>query len=142
MKLYESGAYLINGTDIVADGADAAAQLKAKVGKEISRDEARKETIAYSILNSHNTSGNMDELKIKFDKLTSHDITFVGIYEDTSPACVSMIGNAVSEPPPLTSGLPFSSFASFKTGGKSFIWRATSSESMIFAARSSRRLCK
>ena len=81
MKLYESGAYLINGTDIVADGADAAAQLKAKVGKEISRDEARKETIAYSILNSHNTSGNMDELKIKFDKLTSHDITFVGIIQ-------------------------------------------------------------
>ena len=81
MKLYESGAYLINGTDIISDGADAAAQVKAKIGREVSKDEAKKETIAYSILNSHNTSGNMDELKIKFDKLTSHDITFVGIIQ-------------------------------------------------------------
>lgn len=59
-----------------------AAKLKQAVGGHIpSREEAAKETIAYSILKDHNTSGTMDKLKIKFDKLTSHDITFVGIIQ-------------------------------------------------------------
>lgn len=81
INLYDSGVYLVNGTEIVADGADAAAELKAKTGKEICKEQAAKGTIAYRILEEHNTSGNMEKLKIKFDKLTSHDITFVGIIQ-------------------------------------------------------------
>ena len=81
IQLTQGGAYLLNGTEIVPDGADAAAQIKNKTGQEISSSEAAKNTIAYGILESHNTSGNMEKLKIKFDKLTSHDITFVGIIQ-------------------------------------------------------------
>lgn len=81
VKLYETGAYLVNGTELIADGADASATVKKITGREISREEAAKETIAYGILAQHNTSGNMDKLKVKFDKLTSHDITFVGIIQ-------------------------------------------------------------
>ncbi len=81
IQLSNSGAYLINGTELVFDNADAAAIIAQKTGKNVTEAEARKETIAYGILESHNTSGNMDKLKIKFDKLTSHDITFVGIIQ-------------------------------------------------------------
>ena len=81
IKLYDGGAYLVNGTEIIPDGRDAQAAVKEKTGKNISKEEAAKETIAYRILKEHNTSGNMDKLKIKFDKLTSHDITFVGIIQ-------------------------------------------------------------
>ncbi len=81
IQLMDGGAYLVNGTDIVPDSAQAQAQIKSKIGKEVSKEEAAKETIAYGILKEHNTSGNMDKLKIKFDKLTSHDITFVGIIQ-------------------------------------------------------------
>ena len=81
VTLLEGGAYLVNGTDIVPDNAKAAAAIKAKTGKEVSKEEARRQTIAYGILESHNTSGNMEKLKIRFDKLTSHDITFVGIIQ-------------------------------------------------------------
>ena len=81
IQLSNSGAYLINGTELVYDNADAAAIIAQKTGKNVTEAEARKETIAYGILESHNTSGNMDKLKIKFDKLTSHDITFVGIIQ-------------------------------------------------------------
>ncbi len=81
IELLQSGAYLVNGTEIIADAADATAAVQAKTGKTISKEEAAKNTIAYGILQSHNTSGNMDKLKIRFDKLTSHDITFVGIIQ-------------------------------------------------------------
>ncbi len=81
IQLSEGGAYLVNGTEIIPDGRQAQAEIKSKTGKEISREEAAKQTIAYGILNEHNTSGNMEKLKIKFDKLTSHDITFVGIIQ-------------------------------------------------------------
>lgn len=81
IQLYDTGAYLLNGTDIVADNQDAAAVLASRLGSAPSREEAAKNTIAYSILKNHNTSGNMEKLKIKFDKLTSHDITFVGIIQ-------------------------------------------------------------
>lgn len=82
VKLYDGGAYLVNGTEIVADGQDAAAILKSKLGDCVpSKSEAARNTIAYGILKAHNTSGNMEKLKIKFDKLTSHDITFVGIIQ-------------------------------------------------------------
>lgn len=81
IKLSEGGAYLLHGTEIVPDGAEAAAQIKSRTGREVSKEEAAKNTMAYGILQEHNTSGNMEKLKIKFDKLTSHDITFVGIIQ-------------------------------------------------------------
>ena len=81
MKLYDGGIYLVNESEIVADNADAAAILSGKTGNTPDKEEARKGTLAYNILKDHNTSGNMDELQIKFDKLTSHDITFVGIIQ-------------------------------------------------------------
>ena len=81
IKLSESGAYLINGTEIVYDGGQALSEVSAKTGKSVTKEEAAKGTIAYGILKDHNTSGSMDKLKIKFDKLTSHDITFVGIIQ-------------------------------------------------------------
>ena len=55
--------------------------LKQLTGEVVSKEEASKNTIAYGILRDHNTSGNMEKLQIKFDKLTSHDITFVGIIQ-------------------------------------------------------------
>ena len=81
VKLSSGGAYLINGNEIIEDNAQAAAEVAAKCGFSGSKEDAAKNTIAYSILESHNTSGNMNELTIKFDKLTSHDITFVGIIQ-------------------------------------------------------------
>ena len=81
VKLYEKGIYLVNGTEIVEDGQDAAAVLASKTGNAPTKEEAARGTMAYSILEAHNTSGNMEKLKIKFDKLTSHDITFVGIIQ-------------------------------------------------------------
>lgn len=81
IKLYDGGAYLVNGTEIIPDNNEAQAAIKSKTGKEISKETAARETIAYGILEEHNTSGNMDKLKVKFDKLTSHDITFVGIIQ-------------------------------------------------------------
>ena len=81
IQLMDGGVYLVGGTELVADNAEAVAAIKAKTGKDVNKQEAAKETIAYGILEKHNTSGNMDKLKIKFDKLTSHDITFVGIIQ-------------------------------------------------------------
>lgn len=82
INLYKKGAWLINGTELMEDGPEAEAWIHSLTGKNAPRkEEAAKNTIAYSILAEHNTSGNMDNLKIKFDKLTSHDITFVGIIQ-------------------------------------------------------------
>ncbi|MCR5665673.1 MAG: hydratase [Eubacterium sp.] len=81
MKLFEKGAYLIGGTEIVDETTDAQAAIQAKTGKTVSKEAAKEQTIAYGILKDHNTSGNMENLQIKFDKLTSHDITFVGIIQ-------------------------------------------------------------
>ena len=81
IQLLDGGVYLLNGTELVADNGEAVAAIKAKTGKDVVKEEAAKETIAYGILADHNTSGNMEKLKIKFDKLTSHDITFVGIIQ-------------------------------------------------------------
>ena len=81
IKLYEHGAYLLNGTEIIEDVNDAQAAVAAKTGQKVTKEEAAKNTIAYSILEAHNTSSDMERLKIKFDKLTSHDITFVGIIQ-------------------------------------------------------------
>ena len=72
MKLYDTGVYLQNGQEIIPEN-----QANLPVAKE----EAARNTIAYSILKAHNKSDNMEKLQIKFDKLTSHDITFVGIIQ-------------------------------------------------------------
>ena len=81
INLYDNGVYLLNGTELIEDSGDVSAILKQKTGKEITREEAVKQTISYGILEEHNVSGDMDRLQIKFDKLTSHDITFVGIIQ-------------------------------------------------------------
>ena len=74
IQLLEGGTYLVNGTELVEPAKAAAQGLPAP-------EEAAKQTMAYNILKDHNTSGNMEKLQIKFDKLTSHDITFVGIIQ-------------------------------------------------------------
>ena len=80
IKLSKGGAYLINGNEVVEAGNEEL--LKSKLGdKYLSKEDAAKNTMAYSILKAHNTSGNMEKLQVKFDKLTSHDITFVGIIQ-------------------------------------------------------------
>ena len=79
VKLYDGGVYLVGGKEIVAE--QDAAKVQALTGQAADKEEAKKGTIAYSILSAHNTSGNMDKLKIKFDAMTSHDITFVGIVQ-------------------------------------------------------------
>lgn len=81
MKLYDSGVYLIDGSRLVADTKDAPAAVKSLTGTEVTREQAAEQTIAYGILKEHNVSGNMEKLQIKFDKLASHDITFVGIIQ-------------------------------------------------------------
>ena len=81
MNLYKQGAYLLNGEEVVLDAADALAAVEAKTGKSMTKETAKENTIAYGILRDHNTSGNMEKLQIRFDKLTSHDITFVGIIQ-------------------------------------------------------------
>ena len=81
ISVLNGGAYLVGGMEIIPDGPEALAAVNSKTGKETTKETAKKGTIAYGILESHNTSGNMEKLKIKFDKLTSHDITFVGIIQ-------------------------------------------------------------
>ena len=77
MKLYDTGVYLVNGTQIVTDET----QLQAATGKNTSKDEAKKGTMAYGILQAHNKSGDMQNLRIVFDSLAAHDITYVGIIQ-------------------------------------------------------------
>lgn len=79
VKLYDGGAYLVNGSTIVAESD--AAQVEALTGKAANKEEAVKGTMAYGIMEAHNTSGNMNNLKIKFDAMASHDITFVGVIQ-------------------------------------------------------------
>ena len=82
IKLFSNGVYLINNKDIVEDCNEINLILKNKLGNNYpSKENAKKNTIAYNILKEHNTSEDMDKLRIKFDKLASHDITFVGIIQ-------------------------------------------------------------
>ena len=75
IKLHDEGVFLIGGEQIVSD-RDGSFQSAG-----FSKEEASKSTIAYRILSEHNTSDDMEKLRIKFDKLTSHDITYVGIIQ-------------------------------------------------------------
>ena len=79
IKLYKNGAYLINGTQIVEAGNEN--ELKAACGCCVTPEEGRKGTIAYSILMNHNTANSQEHLKIRFDAMASHDITYVGIIQ-------------------------------------------------------------
>lgn len=78
MKLHENGVYLIQGQTLVAENDP---ELGKKLNPVVSKEDAIQGTIAYGILKEHNRSGNMEDLSIRFDKLTSHDITFVGIIQ-------------------------------------------------------------
>ena len=77
VKLYDGGVYLVNGREIVTD----AAALPSKCGRTVTKEEAEQGTIAYGILKAHNKSGDMQNLRMRFDSLTSHDITYVGIIQ-------------------------------------------------------------
>ena len=79
IKCYDGGVYLVNGTELVPESE--AAKVKQLTGKDADKAQAKKGTIAYGILKSHNTADNMDHLRIKFDSMASHDITFVGIIQ-------------------------------------------------------------
>ena len=81
IKLYDNGVYLLDGKTIIEDNGNAENELKAARGKAYSKEECRENTMAYGILNTHNTSGSMDKLKIRFDAMASHDITYVGIIQ-------------------------------------------------------------
>ena len=77
VKLFDTGVYLLKGREIVTEAAEAA----QKAGRPVTKEEALKGTIAYHILEVHNQSGDMDHLKMRFDSMTSHDITYVGIIQ-------------------------------------------------------------
>lgn len=81
VNLYDAGVYLLHGKEIICDDQYAAEIIKNKTGKDITKNEAKKGTITYSIIQAHNTSGNENNLQLKFDTLTSHDITYVGIIQ-------------------------------------------------------------
>ena len=81
VKLYDTGVFLIDGKTIIEDNENAGRAMTEAKGKTISKEEAAKNTMAYGILSNHNTSGNMDKLKIRFDAMASHDITYVGIIQ-------------------------------------------------------------
>ena len=77
IQLYDGGVYLVNGAELVTDPS----ALPGKTGRAVTPEEGRKGTIAYGILQAHNTAGDMQNLKMRFDSLTSHDITYVGIIQ-------------------------------------------------------------
>ena len=81
ITLLQNGAWLLNGQEIVEDTADSTAILNSKLGYVPEKKDAATQTMAYNILQAHNTSDSKEHLKIKFDKMTSHDITFVGIIQ-------------------------------------------------------------
>ena len=96
MELLKTGAYLVNGTEIIEDTPEAQARLQAVAGPDApSKEEAAKGTIAYGILEAHNTSDNMEKLKIRFDKLTSHDITLCRNYPDSTSIRIREVPDAI-----------------------------------------------
>ena len=84
IQLWKEGAYLVRGTELIAESeamAEGGARLMAAAGRKVSREEAQKGTMAYGILRDHNTTDDMEQLQLKFDSMTSHDITYVGIIQ-------------------------------------------------------------
>ena len=84
IQLWKEGAYLVNGTELIAESdamADGGVRLQAACGRKVTKEEAEQGTIAYGILKAHNTTPDMEQLRLKFDSMTSHDITYVGIIQ-------------------------------------------------------------
>ena len=79
IRLAENGVYIVNGK-VLEDGTDIKERL-GELGVSITKEDAKKNTLAYGILRAHNKSEDMENLKLKFDCLASHDITFVGIVQ-------------------------------------------------------------
>ena len=69
IKLYDGGVYLVNGVEIVPEAE--AAKVQALTGKPADKEEAKKGTMAYSIIKAHNQSDSMEQLRLKFDSMTS-----------------------------------------------------------------------
>lgn len=80
IKLYDTGVYLVNQNEMIAEGANAAAELAKSAGRAVTPEQAREGTMAHSIIAAHNTGSGKD-LQLRFDSLTSHDITAVGIIQ-------------------------------------------------------------
>ena len=82
VTLHNKGIYLIDGQEII-DEDDLSLQKKigSEKGLAFDKSHAKKGCIAYDILAAHNTSSDMENLKIKFDAMASHDITYVGIIQ-------------------------------------------------------------
>ncbi len=88
IRLYEKGIYLVNGKDIyesresvpAGEGLEAAPG-NISGGEPLAPENARKGTMAYGILEAHNRHEDMKQLRLRFDSLTSHDITYVGIIQ-------------------------------------------------------------
>lgn len=74
MKLYDSGVFLLEGETIVEEN-DAGSEFLEK------KEQYKEGTISYGILQAHNTGTNKENLKIRFDAITSHDLTYVGIIQ-------------------------------------------------------------
>lgn len=81
INLYKNGVYLLRGREIVEDTAHAKQIIKAKLGIDISKEDAVKGTMAYCVMKNHNQSANMEELKLRFDALVSNDIGYVNIIQ-------------------------------------------------------------
>ena len=79
IKLYDGGVYLVNGAEIVPESESE--KVRVLTGKSADKAEAKKGTMAYGIIKAHNQSDDMDQLRLKFDSMTSHDITYVGIIQ-------------------------------------------------------------
>ena len=90
VRLHDGGAYIIREQEIIPESGASAARIADAYGKAVSKEEAKQNTMAYGILQEHNTSQDPAKLKIKFDKLTSHDITFVGIIQ-TARLCADQL---------------------------------------------------
>src|SRR5665647_2258429 len=81
IKITDSSVIILNGREIIAQGDDFSTVIMNKQGVSFDEDMARKGTISYSILSKHNHSDSAENLKLKFDSLTAHDITYVGIIQ-------------------------------------------------------------
>ena len=79
IRLYDGGVYLVNGTEFVPE--QEMEKVRNLCGQAPDKADARKGTIAWSILKDHNTSEDMEHLRLRFDAMASHDITFVGIIQ-------------------------------------------------------------
>ena len=93
VKLYDGGVYLVGGNKIVEE--KDVAKVQELTGQAANKAEAKKGTIAYSILSAHNVSDNMDKLRIKFDAMASHDITFVGIIQTAKASGMEKLPDSV-----------------------------------------------